>query len=94
MKHRARNSKIKYEHHMICNLREVLERDIEPLGYVESIFPGEIRPIKGRSPKLKLSFKYTTTSGAKLLAYSSSAVQEVFVVTKDAPSLQQKLDSL
>ena len=94
MKHRARGSKIKYEHHMIHGLRGVLEKEIEPLEYVESIFPGEIRPIKGRNSKLRLSFRYTTISGVKLLAYSPSAVQEVFVVTKDASALQQRVDSL
>ena len=39
MKHRARSSKIKYEHTMIPGLREFLEKEIEPLDFVKSIFP-------------------------------------------------------
>lgn len=91
MKHRAKSSKIKYEHGMIRGLRDFLEQQIEPLDYVESIFPGEIRRTKGASPGFKVLFKYATKTGAKLLAYSASAVQEVFVVTKDAEKLKRML---
>ena len=89
MKHRARNSKIKYEHGMIHGLREFLERDVEPLDYVQSIFPGEIKHTKGANPGFKIRFKYATKTGAKILAYSSSAVQEIFVVTKNPERLEE-----
>jgi len=89
VKHRARNSKIKYEHGMIHGLREFLERDMEPLDYVQSIFPGEIKHTKGTNPGFKIRFKYTTKTGAKILAYSSSAVQEIFVVTKNPERLKE-----
>jgi hypothetical protein len=79
---------------MIHGLREVLENEIEPLEYVKSIFPGKITPIKGKNSKVRLSFKYTTITGVKLLAYGPSAVQEVFVVTKDVSALQQRVNSL
>jgi hypothetical protein len=79
---------------MICGLRRFLEKEIEPLGYVESIFPGEIKPTKGTTPRLKLRFKYATSTGAKLLAYGPSSVQEVFVVSKDIGALKGKLASL
>jgi hypothetical protein len=65
---------------MICGLRGFLEK--------------EIKPTKGATPRLELRFKYATSTGAKLLAYASSSVQEVFVVTKDTEALKSKLASL
>ena len=58
MRHRARSSKIKYEHDMIQALREFLEEKIEPLEYVEAIFPGEIRRTKSSASGLKVKFNY------------------------------------
>ena len=66
MKHRARSSKIKYQHDMIHDLREFLEEKIEPLEYVDSIFPGKIKRTKGVNPRLRVKFKYATETGAKL----------------------------
>lgn len=91
MKHRAKSSKIKYQHNMIQGLRRFLEEEIEPLDYVKSIIPGEIKPKKGISQSLQVKFKYTTKTGAKLLAYSPGAVQEVFVVAEDLEALKAKL---
>ena len=92
MKHRARSSKIKYQHDMIPGLRKFLEEEIEPLDYVESIFPGEIRRTKGGSSRFKLRFRYATGTGAKLLAYGPATVQEVFVVTKEPQRLKAFLE--
>ena len=92
MRHRARNSKIKYEHGMIHGLRTFLEREIEPLDYVQSIFPGEIKHTKGANPGFRVRFQYATKTGAKFLAYSSSAVQELFVVTKNPESLRTLIE--
>ncbi|MGC8971696.1 MAG: DUF2103 domain-containing protein [bacterium] len=89
MKHRAGSSKIKYEHAMIHGLRDFLEKELEPLDYVEAIFPGEIRRTKGTSSGFKVRFKYTTKTGVKLLAYAPSVVQEVFVITKDPEALRR-----
>lgn len=94
MRHRAKSSKIKYEHKMIHGLRELLETHIEPLEFVTSIIPGEIRKRKGTSSTLKLKFQYGTKTGAKLLAYSSGAVQEVFVVCKDANALLEHIKNI
>lgn len=91
MKHRAKNSKIKYEHRMIHGLRSYLEQELEPLEYLKSIFPAEIRRTKSTSSKLRVLFKYETKTGAKLLAYGSGVVQEVFVVTNDVEKLKNKL---
>jgi hypothetical protein len=93
MKHRAKGSKIKYEHDMIHGLRKFLQEQVEPLEYIESIFPGEIKHTKGASSKFKVRFKYATKTGAKLLAHSPSAVQEVFVVTKEPEKLKEMLYS-
>lgn len=91
MRHRAKTSKIKYQHSMVEGLRGFLEERIEPLDYVRSIIPGEIKPKKGTSQGLRVRFKYTTKTGAKLLAYSPDAVQEIFVVTKAPEALKAML---
>ena len=93
MKHRAKSSKIKYEHRMIRGLRSFLEEELEPLEYVKAIFPGEIKRTKSVRPRFKVRFKYSTKTGAKLLVYGSGAVQEVFVVTSDVEALREKLSS-
>jgi len=92
MKHRAKSSKIKYQHDMIPGLRRFLEEEIEPLDYVESVFPGEIRRTRGVRG-FKVRFKYATETGAKLLAYGPSTVQEVFVVTKQPERLKVFLEA-
>ena len=76
---------------MIQGLREFLEREIQPLDYVESIFPGEIKRTKGVNLRHKVRFKYATGTGAKFLFYASSGVQEVFVVTKNPEGLRTLL---
>ena len=89
MKHRARSSKIKYEHSMIPGLRQFLEKEIEPLDFVKSIFPGEIKRTKGATSGLVVRFKYLTSTGAKLLAQKSSAIQEIFIVTDEPETLKK-----
>ncbi len=91
MKHRAKSSKIKYQHRMIHGLRNYLERELQPLEYVKAIFRAQIRRTKSASSRSKVLFKYETKPGAKLLAYASGAVQEVFVVTNDVEKLKNKL---
>lgn len=87
-----RPSKIKYRHGMIQGLRGFLENELQPRAEVKSIFPGEIKPTKGASPGFRVRFKYATQAGAKLLAYTSSAVQEVFVITSDPEALRSFLE--
>jgi hypothetical protein len=91
MKHRAKSSKIKYQHRMIHGLRNYLEEELEPLEYVKAIFPAQIRRTKGASSRFKVLFKYETKTGAKLLAYGSGVVQEVFVVANNVGKLKEKL---
>ncbi|MBI4120360.1 MAG: hypothetical protein HY454_02740 [Parcubacteria group bacterium] len=90
MKHRG-SSKIKYEHHMIQGLRQLLEQ-IEPWDEIKSIIPGEIKPAKSHKP-LSLGVKYNTPTGIKCLARSGSAVQEVFIVTSNPKAFKQHLEN-
>ena len=76
---------------MIQGLRNYLEKELEPLDYVKSIFPAEIKRTSSSASGLKIRFQYETKTGAKLLAYSSGAVQEVFIVTNNAEALKKKL---
>lgn len=91
MKHRAKSSKIKYEHDMIQGLRQFLEENLEPLEYIFGIFPGKIKRIKTITSPLKVKFQYPTKTGAKLKAYGSGVVQDIFVVTKNPEALKNKL---
>jgi hypothetical protein len=93
MKHRG-SSKIKYEHDIIPGLRNFLEQRIEPLDWVDSIFPGAIKRTKNPIPKFNIRFQYPTPTGAKLLAYHSGVVQEVFVVTKEPHKLKEEIEKV
>lgn len=90
MRHRG-PSKIKYEHHMIQGLRELLKQ-IEPWEEIKSIIPGRIKQTKSRQP-LSLWVSCNTKTGLKCLARSGSTVQEVFIVTPNPEALKQRLES-
>lgn len=87
-----RGSKIKYEHSLIPGLKEFLEDELEPLDYVQVIIPGRINKTKGSLPGLRVRFQYPVKGGAKILAYSSGATQEVFVVTSRPEKLREELE--
>lgn len=91
MKHRAKSSKIKYEHDMIDGLRKFLEQ-IESWDEIKSIIPGEIHPTKSVA-RFTLSVQYETPTGVKCLAKSSSAVQEVFITTQNPTVFKQHLET-
>ena len=86
MKHRK--NKIKREHSVIKGLGKFLEREISPLEYVKGIIPGEIKVGRSTGENLVVRYKYSTVSGAKLIATSGSSVQEVFVVTSSPEKLR------
>mgnify|MGYP001582180345 CR=1 FL=1 len=88
MRHRG-SSKIKYEHHMIQGLRQLLEQ-IEPWDEIKSIIPGQIRPTKSHK-SLMLQARYNTQTGVKCLARSGSAVQEVFIVSSNPEVFKERL---
>ncbi len=76
---------------MIDGLRDLLER-IESWEEIVSIIPGEIRPAKGSGSGLRLEVKYPTSSGLKAIAKSTTAVQEVFFVTRAVEALKERLE--
>jgi hypothetical protein len=78
MKYRARAGKIKYEHAMISNLREFLET-LQKIPEIQSMIPGEIKPVKKSSP-LKIRRLMPTPTGIKAIFHSGGAVQEVFFI--------------
>ncbi len=91
MKHRK--NKIKRQHGMIKGLHRYLDDHIAPLDYVEGVIPGEIKVAKSPGETLSVRYKYSTVSGAKLIARSGTSVQEVFVITSDPDKLQALIES-
>ena len=91
MKHRK--NKIKRQHGIIKGLRRYLEDHVSSLDFVEGIIPGEITVGKTKGENLVVRYKYSTISGAKLLARSGNSVQEVFVITSDADKLKEVIEN-
>ncbi len=91
MKHRKNN--IKRQHSIIKGLRGFLEDRLSPLDFIESIIPGEIKVGKKTGENLEVRYRYSTVSGAKLIARSGTSVQEVFVVTSEPERLKEIIDS-
>ncbi len=91
MKHRK--NKIKRQHSIIKGLKSFLETFVSPEDSVESIIPGEIRVGKTTGENLVVRYKYSTVSGAKLIARSGNSVQEVFVVTSNTEKLREIIEN-
>ncbi len=91
MKHRK--NKIKREHGIIKGLKRFLEDNVSSLDSVEGIIPGEIKVGKTKGENLVVRYKYSTISGAKLMARSGNSVQEVFVITSDADELKEAIEN-
>ena len=89
---RHRKHKIKRQHGMIKGLREFLEENISTLGFVDGIIPGEIKVGSATGENLIVKYKYSTVSGAKLIAKSGSSIQEVFVVTRFPEKLREVIE--
>ncbi len=79
---------------MIKGLREFLEEHISTLDFVEGIIPGEIKVGSATGENLVVKYKYSTVSGAKLIAKSGSSIQEVFVVTGFPEKLRKVIEEL
>jgi hypothetical protein len=88
VKYRSKAGKIKYEHGMISGLREFLE-SLLSFDEIQSMIPGEIKPVKTSSP-LTIRRLMPTPTGYKALVQSGGAVQEVFFIGK-RESLQEIL---
>ncbi len=91
MKHRK--NKIKRQHGIIKGLKRFLEDRLSTQDFVESIIPGEIKVARKTGENLEVRYRYSTVSGAKLIARSGTSVQEVFVVTSDPDKLKEIIDS-
>ncbi|NIR31275.1 MAG: hypothetical protein GWN84_18590 [Gammaproteobacteria bacterium] len=92
MKHRARSSKIKYQHGMIPGLRRFLERKLEPLPEVQALIPGRIQRKRGADSAFRVRLQYETETGFKLIAHAPGVVQEVFVVCDQREALRSRLE--
>ena len=75
---RRRDGKLKVLHTIIGDFGKVL-RNIAELEEVDAILTGTISPSK--SYKETLTFQYFTDNGLKLLAKTTTAIQEIFIVT-------------
>ncbi|HLE24810.1 MAG TPA: DUF2103 domain-containing protein [Thermodesulfobacteriota bacterium] len=89
---RHRKHKIKRQHSMIKGLREFLEENVSTLDFVDGIIPGEIKVGSATGENLIVKYKYSTVSGAKLIARSGSSIQEVFVVTRFPEKLREVIE--
>ena len=79
---------------MIKGLREFPEEKVSALDFVEGVIPGEIKVGSATGENLIVKYKYSTVSGAKLIARSGSSIQEVFVVTGSPEKLKKALEGL
>ena len=77
---------------MIKGLREFLEENISTLDFVDGIIPGEIKVGSATGENLIVKYKYSTVSGAKLIAKSGSSIQEIFVVTRFPEKLKEVIE--
>lgn len=85
---RHRDGKLKIMHTIIGDFAKVL-RQIASLEIIESVLTGTIAPSK--SYKDTLTFQYYTDNGLKLLAKTTTAVQEIFIVTAQPELLLDEL---
>lgn len=79
---------------MIKGLNKFLEENISNLEFVDGILPGEIKVSNATGERLIVKYKYSTISGAKLIAKSGTSIQEVFVVTRFPDKLKDLFSRL
>ena len=91
---RHRKLKIKRQHGMIKGLEKFLEENISTLEFVDGILPGEIKVGSATGEKLIVKYKYSTITGAKLIARSGTSIQEIFVVTRYPDKLKDVVRDL
>lgn len=89
-KHRHRDHKVKTMHSIIGDYDKVLE-DIGRIPAVRSVITGVISPNK--SDREEMTFQYFTDSGLKLLAKTTEAVQEIFLVSEDKQQVLEELQA-
>ncbi|ARU61654.1 hypothetical protein CBW65_11975 [Tumebacillus avium] len=89
-KHRHRENKVKKMHTIIGGYEKVLE-ELGTIPQVRSVITGVISPHK--SEREELTFQYFTDTGLKLLAKTTEAIQEIFIVCEDSDK-QRVLEEL
>ena len=85
---RHRDGKLKIMHTIIGDFGKTL-RQIAQSDLVESVLTGTISPSKSYAETL--TFQYFTDNGIKLLAKTTNAVQEIFIVTATPELLLDEL---
>ncbi len=88
-----RTNKIKREHTIIDDIYPLLLK-VAKFNEVHSIIPGRINRRSGSGIRPYLQLKYNTPSGIKIIAKTSSSLQEVFVVTDYPDEIMQLLKEL
>ncbi|HEU4963534.1 MAG TPA: DUF3886 domain-containing protein [Bacilli bacterium] len=86
--HRHRDKKVKKMHSIIGGYAKVFD-GIGEIEQVRSVITGVISLHKSESEEL--TFQYFTDSGLKLLAKTTDAIQEVFVVTDEKQRVLEEL---
>ena len=85
-----RHEKIKQEHTIIEDIQPLLE-EISTIKGVKSIIPGRINQRSGSGMESYIQLKYNTPSGIKMIAKTSSSLQEIFIVTNHEDYVIKKL---
>ncbi len=81
MRLRKVQNRLKVEHSIIGELRDVLERLLEENSAIRSVIPGVIRPVRDAKGAVKIHVTVPTTNGWKAIALSAGARQELFIST-------------
>ena len=77
-------------HAVVAGVDKAL-REISAWPGVESVVAGRISKVKHRYPELSVTLQTSTVSGVKCLARIGQAVQELFIVTSQPASVEQRL---
>jgi hypothetical protein len=75
--------RIKRQHGRVAKLDDLLDQIVSRCPHVSRIVPGRIKVRRGKTPPA-LSVQYPTPAGLKCLFVSGGAVQEVFLICRDA----------
>jgi hypothetical protein len=82
MRLRAAKDRLKVEHSIIGDLREVLEDLLARHAAIHSIIPGRIRPVRDAKGPVKIRITTPTQTGWKGIGLASGARQELFFNTR------------
>lgn len=92
MSNKHRSGGLKREHEILTGFLDTLRKVAARPG-VRSVIPGRVSARSSGGTR-RLTFQYPTDTGAKLLAKTPQAVQEVFVVCADPEDLKRYVEGL